>query len=232
MQGPMGIGGLLVRKELLDYDPLTIETSTSDDQSTKKTQDTFHPYLFGGGMIHSVKKSGTEFNSSISERFTAGTPDVASAVGLAAACDYLQDLGMENVLEHDAELVNYAIKQLQKNDLVEIVGPLEPNIIINKNVGSENSSNENQGNKNSDMIGINRIGSVTFLYKVVHAHDVAQILDSQGIAVRSGHHCTMPLHTENNWASTTRASFGVYTTKEDIDALVLGLQKVKEVFKI
>ncbi|NCN23916.1 MAG: aminotransferase class V-fold PLP-dependent enzyme, partial [Candidatus Pacebacteria bacterium] len=78
----------------------------------------------------------------------------------------------------------------------------------------------------------NRVGSVAFLHNKVHAHDVAQILDSQNIAVRSGHHCTMPLHTEFSWPATVRASFNVYNTTDDIDALISGLEKVKTVFKI
>ncbi len=211
MLGPMGIGGLLVREELL------------------KTNE-MQPWLFGGGMISEVHELHTEFHEDLSERFIAGTPDVASVVGLAAACEYLQSLGMQNngaidnntdnkksgmqaVLEHDLELVNYALQELTKIENVVIVG----------------QNLETKPSINSDLNNPDRVGSVSFLYEGVHAHDVAQVLDSQGVAVRSGHHCTMPLHTSQNWVATTRASFQVYNSKEDIDALVTALKKVKEV---
>lgn len=194
MLGPMGIGGLLVREELL------------------KTEE-MRPWLFGGGMIAEVHESQTTFHDDLSERFIAGTPDVASAVGLAAACAYLENLGMPPVLEHDLELVNYALQELAKVENVIIVGP----------------NFENTPNLNNDELNPDRVGSVSFLYEGVHAHDVAQVLDSQGVAVRSGHHCTMPLHTSQNWVATTRASFQVYNSKEDIDSLVKALGKVKEI---
>jgi len=192
MLGPMGSGGLLVRKSLL--------------QSNE-----FKPWLFGGGMISSVLIDGTHFHDEAVERFTAGTPDVASAVGLAAACKYLSKIGMKKIYEHDQELVAYALERLGRIPEVTIAGPIKIN--------------------NSKLI-MNRIGSVAFLYDGVHAHDVAQILDSEGVAVRSGHHCTMPLHTHFGWQATTRVSFNVYNTKEDIDALITGLLKVKQVFKV
>jgi cysteine desulfurase/selenocysteine lyase len=182
MLGPMGFGGLLVRKALLQSEAVK-------------------PWLFGGGMISSVSIIETEFHPDIDERFTAGTPDVASAVAMAAACDYLSGLGMENVEQHDRELVAYALEKLATIPEIDRIGPTT-----------------------------NRLGSVAFVHKNVHAHDVAQILDSQGIAVRSGHHCTMPLHQKFNWQATVRASFQVYNSKQDADALVAGLAKVKQVF--
>lgn len=184
MLGPMGIGGLLVKKGILESGEL-------------------QPWLFGGGMIAEVYPQHTTFHPDIVERFTAGTPDVAGAVGLAAACNYLTDIGMQQVLEHDQELVAYALEKLAEVPEVTIVGPREAS---------------------------QRAGSVAFMYEGVHAHDVAQVLDSQNIAVRSGHHCTMPLHLSNNWTATVRASFQVYNTKADIDALVAGIAKVKQVF--
>lgn len=194
MLGPMGIGGLLVKEELL---------KTGEMQ----------PWLFGGGMISEVHESHTQFHENLSERFIAGTPDVASVSGLAVACEYLQKLDMQQVLEHDLELVNYALQELSKIENVEIVGP---NFNTNENL--------NQDSKKPD-----RVGSVSFLYKGVHAHDVAQVLDSEGIAVRSGHHCTMPLHTSQNWVATTRVSFQVYNSKQDVDLFVEALKKVSEV---
>jgi cysteine desulfurase / selenocysteine lyase len=188
MLGPMGIGGLLVKKELL---------STGE----------MRPWLFGGGMIHSVAIEHTTYHDELSELFTAGTPDVASAVGLAAACNYLSQIGMSNVEAHDRSLVAYALEKLSHIKELTIIGPT---------VGESSA--------------LDRLGSVAFVYENVHAHDVAQVLDSEGIAVRSGHHCTMPLHVANKWQATTRASFQVYTTEAEIDTLVTALEKVKKVF--
>lgn len=180
MLGPMGVGGLSVRKEIIND---------------------LKPWLFGGGMIDAVGEVESTFAPDLVDRFTPGTPDVAGTVGWAAACEYLSRLGMETVAQHDREMTEYALKQLSEILEVKIVGP-------------QNT----------------RSGSVAFLYQGVHSHDVAQILDSEGVAVRSGHHCTMPLHVAFHWAATTRASFNVYTTKEDIDVLVRALAKVKQVF--
>lgn len=187
--GPMGVGGLIVRQSLL-------------------TESQMKPWLFGGGMIDQVSLEKTTFIDDPAERFTAGTPDVASLVGLAAACRYLRVLGMENVAAHDQMLVRYALEALRGVPEVKLIGPTSMNT---------------EGT-------IDRVGSVAFLYEGVHAHDVAQVLDSQGVAVRSGHHCTMPLHMAHDWQATLRASFHVYTTKTDIDALVSALQHVKQVF--
>jgi len=190
MLGPMGCGGLLVRRSLLESGEM-------------------QPWLFGGGMIASVTKDKTTFTDELSERFTAGTPDVASAVGLAAACTYLEKLHMQDVGQRDLELVLYALEKLSTIPEISIIGP-------------------------SDFTAgdVDRVGSVAFTYQGVHAHDVAQVLDSVGVAVRSGHHCTMPLHEQFGWTASVRASFGVYNTTADIDALVVGLDKVKNVFKI
>jgi cysteine desulfurase/selenocysteine lyase len=183
MLGPMGIGGLLVRREILNSNELK-------------------PWLFGGGMIESVYEDHTNFHEEAAERFTAGTPDVASTVGLAAACEYLERLGMKEVENHDQELVKYALQKLGEIEQVTIVGPTESR----------------------------RVGSVAFLYEGVHPHDVAQILDSEGVEARSGNHCTMPLHTKFNWPGTLRVSFQIYNTKKDIDVLAEALKKVKSVF--
>lgn len=181
LYGPMGIGGLLVSKRLLSV---------------------LEPIFYGGGMINEVSLEKTTLAID-SERFDAGTPNVAGAVGLAAALDYLQSLGIEWLQNHSQELVAYTIKSLSTLPFVTVIGP----------------SNH-------------RLGSVAFVVKGVHAHDVAQILDQEGIAVRSGHHCTMPLHTHFDWTATTRASFGVYNQKSDIDALIVGLMRVAKVFSL
>lgn len=185
MLGPMGIGGLVVRRELLESGEM-------------------QPWLFGGGMISAVEEQSATYADDLGDKFTAGTPDVASAVGLATACEYLTNLGMENVMQHDWELVQYAYEKLSAVKGLTLVGPVPKNM--------------------------NRLGSVAFVHDTVHAHDLAQILDSEGIAVRSGHHCTMPLHRACGWQATTRASFNVYSTKEDIDALVAAFAKVEKIF--
>lgn len=183
MLGPMGIGGLFVRSELL-------------------RSNLFMPALFGGGMIQTVATTSATYAESAIDRFTAGTPDVASLVGLAAACQYLTTLQMTEVAAHDQQLVQYALQKLPENPRVQLIGP----------------------------VGSDRVGSVAFTYEGVHAHDVAQILDSEGIAARSGHHCTMPLHEKFGWAGTVRISFQVYNSETDIDAVWEALKKVDAIF--
>jgi cysteine desulfurase/selenocysteine lyase len=128
---------------------------------------------------------------------------IAEAVGLGAAIDYLNAIGMQNVRDHEHELVAYALAELQKVDGLTIIGPSEP---------------------------VDRGATIAFTLAGIHPHDVAQILDEQGIAVRAGHHCARPVCVRYGIPATTRASFGIYTTLAEIDALVAGLAKVKEVF--
>lgn len=182
MLGPMGIGVLWGRKALLEQMP---------------------PFLVGGGMINEVEVSHSTW-ADLPDKFEAGTPNVAGAVGLMVAVQYLENLGMEQVREHDKLITAYCIKQLEEMESVRIIGTTNPDL---------------------------RCGSVSFEYKGVHAHDIATILDSEGVAVRSGHHCTMPLHKYLGLSASVRASFNVYTTKEDIDALGMALGKVKNIFK-
>ncbi len=183
MYGPMGTGGLLVAKQRLSE---------------------LEPVLVGGGMIGRVTLAETSYADSPQEKFTAGTPDVAGAVGLAAACTFLQKLGREAIARHDRELTADAYQKLAAVPEVTMVGPTPAN---------------------------SRQGSVAFLYQGVHAHDVAQVLDRWGVAVRSGYHCAMPLHDHFAWPPTTRASFGVYNTTAEIDTLVSALADVKKVFR-
>jgi cysteine desulfurase/selenocysteine lyase len=160
------------------------------------------PFLGGGEMIETVDMTGTTF-AAPPARFEAGTPMIAEAVGLAAAIDYVSAIGMDNVAAHEHELVTYALEQLAGVDGVRIIGPATP---------------ENRG------------ATIAFTVAGVHPHDVAQILDEQGIAVRAGHHCARPVCVRYGIPATTRASFGIYTTVDEIDALVAGLQKVMEMF--
>lgn len=181
MLGPMGIGVLWGKKELLEK---------------------MSPFMSGGGMINEVHPDHSTW-AELPDKFEAGTPNVAGAVGLASAIDYLNGLRLDNIRKHDQEIVDYALEKLSRLQDIRILG-------------SKDSSQ--------------RSGSVSFEYKKVHAHDVATILDSQGVAVRSGHHCTMVLHEQMRLAASVRASFNVYTTKADIDRLVEALAKVKETF--
>ena len=134
-------------------------------------------------------------------KFEAGTPNIAQGIGLAAAIDYLNKAGMKNIMNHGKELANYCYEKLSEIDEVEIYGPKE------------------------------RCALVSFNVKNVHAHDTATILDGEGIAVRAGHHCTMPLHSVLGIAASTRASFYLYNTKEEIDKLAEAIHKVIKVFR-
>jgi cysteine desulfurase/selenocysteine lyase len=160
------------------------------------------PFLAGGEMIREVHLRRSDWNE-IPWKFEAGTPDIAAEIGLGAAADYLRELGMDRVQAHERQLVSYALDVLPRK---------VPGIIL---YGPP-----------ADRRG----GVVPFNLPGIHAHDVAQVLDRSGVCVRAGHHCTMPLHERLDLAATARASFNVYTTREDIDALVEGLGDVLRVF--
>ena len=160
------------------------------------------PFLGGGEMIETVSMSGTTF-AEPPHRFEAGTPMIAQAFALGVALDYLTALGMDNVRAYEHELVEYALAALDTVEGLHIIGP-----------------------KSS----IDRGATISFTIEGIHPHDVAQLLDEQGIAVRAGHHCARPVCVRYGIAATTRASFGIYTTTEEIDALVSGLAKVQAMF--
>jgi cysteine desulfurase/selenocysteine lyase len=181
MLGPTGSGVLWGRRELLDSMP---------------------PFMAGGDMIREVKLRRSEFND-VPWKFEAGTPDISAAIGLGVAADYLRELGMERVREHERALVAYALETLAREvPGIALYGPP------------------------ADVRG----GVVPFNLPGIHPHDVAQILDREGICIRAGHHCTMPLHERLDLAATGRASFSVFTTTDDIDALAAGLREVQRVF--
>jgi cysteine desulfurase/selenocysteine lyase len=163
---------------------------------------TLPPFLGGGEMIETVDMTGTTY-AAPPHRFEAGTPMIAEAIGLGAAVDYVSAIGMADVAAHERELVAYALPRMQQIDGLRIIGPPDT---------------------------VDRGATIAFTLKGVHPHDVAQILDEQGIAVRAGHHCARPVCVRYGIPATTRASFGIYTTTEEIDALVAGVQKVKEMF--
>jgi cysteine desulfurase/selenocysteine lyase len=181
MLAPTGSGALWARRELLEAMP---------------------PFLSGGDMIREVHLRRSEWND-IPWKFEAGTPDIAAAIGLGAAADFLREIGMDAVREHERDLVAYALEALRRDvPDIELYGP------------------------DAELRG----GVIPFNLPGIHPHDVAQVLDRSGIAVRAGHHCTMPLHERLDLAATARASFNVYSTREDIDALVTGLREVQRVF--
>jgi cysteine desulfurase/selenocysteine lyase len=162
------------------------------------------PFLAGGEMIREVHLRRSEFND-IPWKFEAGTPAVGDAIGLGVAADYLMDVGMDAVRSHERSLVSYALEVLPREvPSIELYGPMDPD---------------------------RRGGVIPFNLPGIHPHDVAQVLDRYGIAVRAGHHCTMPLHERLDLAATARASFSVYTTTEDIDRLATGLREVERVFR-
>jgi cysteine desulfurase/selenocysteine lyase len=181
MLAPMGIGVLYGKKDLLEELP---------------------PFLKGGGMIEYVKEQGSTY-APLPEKFEAGTPNVEGAVGLQAAIEYLEEIGLDKIKEHELELTAYALEKMKQLDYVEIAGPLNL---------------ENRG------------GIISFNIKDVHSHDLATIVDSEGIAIRSGHHCAQPLMNYYQINSTGRISFYLYNTKAEVDRFLEALEKVREVF--
>jgi cysteine desulfurase/selenocysteine lyase len=159
------------------------------------------PFLGGGDMIKTVHLREFVPNS-LPHKFEAGTPAIAEAVGFGAAVDYLTSVGMEAIAAHEHEITEYALERLEEVPGLKLFGP-----------GAQH-----------------RGGVVAFTFDGVHPHDVAQILDRDGIAVRAGHHCAQPLHEKFGITATSRASFYLYNTKEEVDKLVEGLYKVKEIF--
>lgn len=186
MLGPTGIGVLWSKRDILEE---------------------MDPFLFGGDMISEVKLTGARWNK-LPYKFEAGTPNIAGAIGLGVAVDYLKDLGMDEVRNHERELLEYGLErlgELEEKGILEIYGP-----------------------KNGEVRG----GVLTFNVNGVHAHDTAQVLDSFGIAVRSGFHCAQPLAEELKMGAAVRASFYVYNTKEEVDFLAEKIQEVLKVFEV
>ncbi len=178
MLGPSGVGVLWVKKEIADKLP---------------------PFLTGGGMVSEVTLEKTSF-AEAPHKFEAGTPNIEGVIGLGAAIDYLQKLGMDKVRQHEKALTEYALKKLSKIDGLTIYGPKEEE-------------------KRGGIIAFNLAG--------IHPHDVASLLDKDGIAVRAGFHCAMPVHQRLGINGSTRVSFYIYNSMEDIDKLVQSLEKIK-----
>ena len=180
MVGPTGIGVLYGKRARLEK---------------------LDPSVFGGGMIKEVTKEAATW-ADLPEKFEAGTPAIAQAIGLAEAIRYLENIGMKKVFVHGQKLTKYAQEQLSKIEGIEIFGPEE-----------------------------NRGSMIAFNVKGIHPHDVSEILNQKGVAVRAGNHCTMPLHNRFELQGSTRASFYIYNTEEDIDRLAKGIRTAKEILK-
>lgn len=181
--GPTGVGVLWGKAEVLEK---------------------LEPALFGGSMVDSVTMEGATW-ASAPRKFEAGVPNMAQAVGLSAAIDYLNIVGMDKIFEHEQELTQQLLTGLSKISGVNVVGPLDMK---------------------------DRGGVISFTVDGVHPHDVGQVLDQYGIAVRTGHHCAWPLMKKLNLVGTTRASFHLYNDSDDINALLEAIKKVKSYFKV
>ena len=170
----------------------------------KSVLQTMNPFHGGGDMIREVHKYETTWND-LPYKFEAGTPNIADVIGFGAAIDYLTKIGMDNVRQHEIELTKYAMEEFAKVPGLQIYGTKD----ITK-----------------------RGGVISFNFADVHPHDVAQIIDEEGIALRSGHHCAQVLMERLDVAATSRASFYIYNTKKDVDALIDSLNTVAKVFKL
>jgi cysteine desulfurase / selenocysteine lyase len=179
MYAPTGIGVLYGKTELLDNLP---------------------PYQGGGDMIRTVSFEKTTYNT-LPYKFEAGTPNIAGAVGLAAAVDYLTSLGMDQVARHEQTLLQYANAAFSQLEGFRIYGNAAAKAAV-----------------------------ISFLYNDVHPHDIGTILDQEGIAIRTGHHCAQPVMDFFAVPATARASFGIYNSTHDVDRLIEGLNKINEVF--
>jgi cysteine desulfurase / selenocysteine lyase len=162
------------------------------------------PFLGGGEMIETVTMARSTY-AAAPHKFEAGTPPIVQAVGLGAALDYLSAIGMSNVAAHERAITAYALERLQSIDGLTILGPTE---------------------------AVDRGGAISFEVEGIHPHDVSQLLDSLGIAVRAGHHCAKPAHARFGVQSSTRASFYIYSTPAEVDALIEGIEHTKRFFKV
>jgi cysteine desulfurase/selenocysteine lyase len=179
MYGPTGTGILYGREKLLEAMP---------------------PYKGGGDMIIEVSFDGTIFNE-LPYKFEAGTPNISGVIGLGAAVDYLQSVGLQQIAQHESRLLDYMTQEVGKIDGIRLIGTAE-----------------------------NKAGVQSFLLDDIHAHDLGTILDHQGVAIRTGHHCAMPVMSFFNVSGTARASLGLYNNTADIDQLIVALKKAQQLF--
>jgi cysteine desulfurase/selenocysteine lyase len=157
----------------------------------------------GGDMIRRVTFAGSTWND-LPHKFEAGTPAIAEAIGLGAAVDYLTNISMEAIHEHEQFITNYALEALSEVQDLRLIGP---------------SASQ-------------KAGLATFTLGKIHPHDISELIDKEGIAIRAGHHCAMPLHHKMGIPASARASFYLYTTTEEIDKLVVSLNRVRQVFRL
>ncbi len=183
MLAPSGIGALWGRKSLLAAMP---------------------PFMTGGDMIKEVHFDHAEWNQ-LPWKFEAGTPAIAQAIGMGAAVDYLNNLGMDAVRRHEFELTAYALDRLSRVEGVKILGPMNPDL---------------------------RGGAVSFTFGNIHPHDLASMLNAENIAIRAGHHCAQPLHDKLGISASARASFYIYNKPEEVDRLADALNKARQVFSL
>jgi len=183
MLGPTGVGVLYGRRELLEE---------------------MDPFLGGGEMIRKVTFEGATWND-LPWKFEAGTPNIADVIAFGAAIDYLSELGMENVREHEIEITTYALDRLRQLNDMTLYGPADPT---------------------------QRGGVASFNFGEIHPHDIGQVLDQYGVAVRAGHHCTQPLMRSLGVSGTARASFYVYNTLEEVDVMIEALKAARDIFKL
>jgi len=178
--GPTGVGILYAKKKWLEQLP---------------------PYIGGGGMISEVKKDKISY-AQLPEKYEAGTMATAEVIAFNESIKFMESIGIENLINHEKEITNYALEKLKKNNSVNIIGNPK-----------------------------NKAGVISFTIKGVHPHDIATILDEDGVAIRAGHHCCQVLHEKLKLTATARASFGVYNTKEDVDILCQAIENCRKIFE-
>jgi cysteine desulfurase/selenocysteine lyase len=183
MLGPTGVGVLYARRELLEE---------------------MDPFLGGGEMIRKVTFEGATWND-LPWKFEAGTPNIADVIAFGAAIDYLAEVGMENVRQHEIEMTSYALDRLHQLNDITFYGPDDP---------------------------AQRGGVVSFNFGEIHPHDIGQVLDQYGVAIRAGHHCTQPLMRSLGVSGTARASFYIYNTPEEVDVMVEALKAARDIFQM
>jgi cysteine desulfurase/selenocysteine lyase len=181
MYGPTGLGVLYAKKKWLEELP---------------------PYQGGGGMINDVKKDSISYGN-LPNKYEAGTMATAQVIAFDQSIKFLEKIGIENMIKHEQELIQYGQEILRKNNLVELIGNPK-----------------------------NRSAVLSFTIKGVHPHDIATILDEDGVAIRAGHHCCQILHDKIGIPASARASLGVYNTKEDLDQLNRSINNCKKIFNL
>ena len=171
---------------------------------TSAILDALPPFLGGGEMIETVTMQRSTY-ARPPHKFEAGTPPIAQAVGLGAALDYLSGIGMDRIAAHERAITAYALERLADVDKLTVLGPAE---------------------------AVERGGAISFEVEGIHPHDLSQVLDSLGVAIRAGHHCAKPAHARFGVQSSARASFYLYTTPAEVDALIEGIEQAKRYFRV